>query len=616
MLQREAIANRPKHWVRLVTACNSRCLFCLDADTPRNVYLDAAEIEAELRRGRDVLGADKVILSGGEATLHPQFPAFVRQARAMGYERVQTVTNGWKFAERAFYRACMDAGLGEITFSLHGHTAELHDHMTQTQGAFARLMKGMLRALRDPDGPIVNVDVVINKQNVAVLDKIIELSVQAGVTEFDLLHVIPQANAYDNRDELFYDPTEHLPTLHKVFRLNRHPRFVIWTNRFPVEFLEGLEDLIQDPHKMLDEVNGRRFMVRSYLDVGKPLECRDPKRCVHCFIEPFCETMDRTLAAHREEQVEVWEVGPGDLPVAGPLPLGCTRVGLRVPDLAAAALLLPELPAGVSLELRVERVGPWPDGLPPTRLVLDSSALLDGYLLRALPDNHEVVVELNDDTCSWLLAHRPTVSALGPRLRLHQPSHEHLRGAANDVRDPSAFFRALALPVRASGLAACEAPGAQLEDPPLRAGPVLFDPLTGRIDIQPLAHDHVAQHYKAKSLRCRSCPVDTRCDGIAINRVRDQGLRLCQPLTGDWADEALQQLSLRWPTPRLRVRDGRPLEAPPPSLPGFAEPTGPTLDPLGVIATEQRLRREARRRELGLPDKAEKAPGTAPVLAR
>jgi len=34
---------------------------------------------------------------------------------------------------------------------------------------------------------------------------------------------------------------------------------VVWTNRFPVEFLEGLEDLIQDPHKMLDEVNGRRF---------------------------------------------------------------------------------------------------------------------------------------------------------------------------------------------------------------------------------------------------------------------------------------------------------------------------------------------------------------------
>jgi hypothetical protein len=34
MIVREQIANRKKHWVRAVTACNSKCLFCLDSDTP------------------------------------------------------------------------------------------------------------------------------------------------------------------------------------------------------------------------------------------------------------------------------------------------------------------------------------------------------------------------------------------------------------------------------------------------------------------------------------------------------------------------------------------------------------------------------------------------------
>ena len=48
MLHREEIANRKKHWVRAVTACNSKCLFCLDADTPRNVYLDEAVVKAEV----------------------------------------------------------------------------------------------------------------------------------------------------------------------------------------------------------------------------------------------------------------------------------------------------------------------------------------------------------------------------------------------------------------------------------------------------------------------------------------------------------------------------------------------------------------------------------------
>ena len=34
MLERESVANMPKHWVRAVTACNSKCIFCLDSEGP------------------------------------------------------------------------------------------------------------------------------------------------------------------------------------------------------------------------------------------------------------------------------------------------------------------------------------------------------------------------------------------------------------------------------------------------------------------------------------------------------------------------------------------------------------------------------------------------------
>ena len=64
MLEREHIANRKKHWVRAVTACNSRCVFCLDMDTPRNVFLKFEDVCAELRRGIEEFGADRVIISG------------------------------------------------------------------------------------------------------------------------------------------------------------------------------------------------------------------------------------------------------------------------------------------------------------------------------------------------------------------------------------------------------------------------------------------------------------------------------------------------------------------------------------------------------------------------
>ena len=594
MLQREEVANRPKHWVRIVTACNSRCLFCLDTDTPRNLYLPDEDIRADLRRGIEELGADKVIISGGEASLHPRFMDYIAYAKSIGYDRVQTVTNGFFLGEEGFYEEAAAAGLGEITWSLHGHTAALHDHLTGTPGCFQRMTRGIARAVRDPR-MITNVDVVICKPNVGVLDKIVELAIRLGVHEFDLLHVIPQAAAFDNRDLLFYDPAEHIDVLHKVFRLNRHPRFVIWTNRFPVPFLEGLEDLVQDPHKMLDEVHGRRFMVRNYLDTGRTLDCRQPERCVHCFIEPFCTTMDRTTQAIHDETWEVWQVAEGTPPPAE-LPVGCSRLGVSVGTVADLDTLA--VPVGAGLYARIAEPGPLPAG--DLVVVAHTPTHLETWL-PDLPEGGQVDVHLTQPVALWLAEHRELLASLLDRVIVHQPTHERLQdAAANDVRHPAGFFEHLGLPgLRVSGLPACLAPGTRLVPERAVLPAALFDEDTGRLAIRPLARHHVDTHYRSKSLRCRDCRVVERCDGIHVNMIRDQGLKLAAPLTeGPWADEAEAQLAERWPTPPQRVEHGAPPVAPAPSLPGHDAPGGPVLDPLAVVARDKQRRRAARRAAL------------------
>ncbi|MBK9644807.1 MAG: radical SAM protein [Deltaproteobacteria bacterium] len=580
MLERERIANRPKHWVRLTTACNNKCLFCLDMDTPRNVYLSEEEVKAELRRGRDELDATKVILSGGEASVHPLFPLFIRYALDIGYERVQTVTNGMRYGDRDFLKSVLDAGLGEITFSLHGHTAALHDHLVQTPGAFERLIRGLLRAKRD-GRPIVNVDVVINKQNVPFIDKIVELCINMGVKEFDLLHVIPQAEAYRNRDEMFYDVREHLPRLQKVFRLNRLPGFYIWTNRFPVSYLEGMEDLIQDPHKMLDEVNGRRYHVRNYLDTGTPLECREPDRCKHCFIEPFCTTMERVVTTQNQEALELWWVGadPAVDPLTEPLPFGATWLGLHRATVG-------ELPTTRAIYAEVDEAAPLPQraaDAPPLRLVAKTAAQLQAWLGEAsLPAGVSLEIRLTQETAAWMLEHSERLVLHLDQLTLVQPTHETMSAAvAEDVRDPASFFAALGLRVRVAGLPACAAPGTLLVEPLRRLDRATFDAETGRLDWRELARHHVSREYRGKSVRCADCRLTARCEGLHINMIRDQGLKLCRPLVdGEWAEEAEAQLSLAQPRPRRRIEDGMTPQPPAPSLPGFAPPETPEEDPL------------------------------------
>lgn len=580
MLEREHIANRRKHWVRAVTACNSRCVFCLDMDTPRNVFLPFEKVCAELRRGIEEFGADKVIVSGGEASLHPRFFDIIRYGKSIGYDRVQTVTNGWKYAERDFYKSAISAGLGEITFSLHGHTPELHDRLTQHRGSFKRLMKGMIRAVRDPKGPIVNVDVVINKQNVPHLDKIISLCASVGIREFDLLHVIPQSEAFRNRDMLFYDIREHQEVLHKVFRLNRHPGFVIWTNRFPVSYLEGLEDLIQDPHKMIDEVHGRRYHVRRYLDTGEPLDCREKERCVHCFIEPFCTTMDRFVQRQNEDKFDVWQLQNPHDDLPAELPFGCSVIGVQVDN----ANEIPRLHH--PLEATVNTSGPLPEVEYPVRWIAKTTEQLERWLPELSP-NQEVEIWLTEEIAKWMLEpeNKKIVQAQLDRLRIHQPHYEKMNEAVQfDVRDPRKFFSMLNLPVRVSGLPQCLIGSGKQVPSIARLSPSLFDSANGRVDIRALSKHHIKNGYFAKSERCRDCALNDGCDGIHINMIRDQGLQLAQPIQ-----------NTQHPVPSLpRISKGMPPQKPASSAFGFGPPSAPPRDPLAVIGDEITEKRKVR----------------------
>ncbi|RLB47349.1 MAG: hypothetical protein DRJ42_25570 [Deltaproteobacteria bacterium] len=257
LTEHEEAAHDKRNWVRLTYECNDRCIFCLDSDTHDGEMRDPEEVKAQILDGRRK-GATRLILSGGEPTIHPRFVDFVKLGRLAGYAKVQTVTNGRMFRYREFIIRAIDAGLGEITFSIHGPNARIHDALVGVKGAFDEEVEGLRHALAD-GRVIVNIDVCVNRGNVKVLPEIIETFVAMGVREYDLLHVIPFGRAWrEGQNTLFYDLAEAAPSLQKAFAHSREPGMHIWLNRFPPEHCEGFEDLIQDPYKLNDEVRGRR----------------------------------------------------------------------------------------------------------------------------------------------------------------------------------------------------------------------------------------------------------------------------------------------------------------------------------------------------------------------
>jgi len=281
-------AQEKRHWVRLTRACNNHCIFCLDKETQNGSCLSEAEITINLKRGVS-LGIKRVVLSGGEPSIHPDFLNIVKIAGELGYEHIQVITNGRMFAYPGFLNQAVKNGLLEITFSMHGHNNKLHDKLTKVVGSFQQSLTGLISALSIEE-LIVSVDVVINKVNIEYLADILKFFINLGVKEFDLLQVIPFGRAWDNRDILFYDIKKSLPFLNKAFSLSKNPNLHIWTNRFPPEYLEGFEELIQYPGKLYDEIGGRQDMFNNFLNSSKVIRCRG-KRCSYCFLKSFCKDL-------------------------------------------------------------------------------------------------------------------------------------------------------------------------------------------------------------------------------------------------------------------------------------------------------------------------------------
>ena len=560
--EHEDAAHEKRNWVRLTFDCNNGCVFCLDSQAHDGEMRNREEIKHQILDGRKK-GATRLILSGGEPTIHPNYIDFIRLGRLAGYRKIQTVTNGRLFRYRDFLSKCLDAGLSEITFSVHGPNARIHDALVATRGAFDQEMEGLQNAL-DDGRPVVNIDVVINRGNVRQLPEMLRVFTAMGVKEFDLLQVIPFGRAFiDGRDRLFYDIDAMQPYIREALEFSKRPDLHIWMNRFPPQHLEGFEHLIQDPYKLNDEVRGRKEEYERLLDQGVALDCREPARCRYCYLQRLCDTLDRarnTVAERQFRAVRVdtrWESqqGPvigGDpassrkmrLPLLGPRPVPTIDqlVGeadaktLRVdaPDIVAALREITRFPSVREIVLELERY----DDLASQ---LDAEGNIAGRHLRAartdspvvaeqllaMPYDFEVTVGLTRETAAWLL----TLTDVSPRLALYQPTYERLTEAGERDADLREFFARFKHPVPVEGLPACVT-GRRPRPQPATLDTTMMLP-SGALEIFRYTRRYILDHYRTKSLRCKGCVYNEGCDGLHINHVRAHGYGAMQPVTYD-----------------------------------------------------------------------------------
>ncbi|MGO9231982.1 MAG: radical SAM protein [Bryobacteraceae bacterium] len=115
--------------IDITNRCNFACSMCFASITGDgdHYFLEPELVRAMLKSLLDrPLPCRHVQFSGGEPTLHPQFPRIVRIAREMGFTHIQAATNGSRFVSLEYARECAEAGLHTLYLQFDGMNDEVY----------------------------------------------------------------------------------------------------------------------------------------------------------------------------------------------------------------------------------------------------------------------------------------------------------------------------------------------------------------------------------------------------------------------------------------------------------------------------------------------------------
>lgn len=187
----------------LTDGCNSRCITCDIWRNPRR-NMPLALVES-LAAAAGELGLRWVLLSGGEAMQHPEWPQIARRFRV---QRVHTMllTNG------LLLRRQMDEvqqSVDELIVSLDAGQAETYAHIRGVD-AFDLVLDG-IRAARERGIPVTT-RTTVQRDNYRELPQIIEAALAADVNSISFLAVdTSNPFAFGDRFPDGLTPPEHGP---------------------------------------------------------------------------------------------------------------------------------------------------------------------------------------------------------------------------------------------------------------------------------------------------------------------------------------------------------------------------------------------------------------------
>ena len=164
------------YYFNITYRCNSNCIFCA-ADHP----LENDNREMSLSEFNNVLdkchvdSGDRVIVNGGEPTVHKDFWAILDAVKMRG-ATIDLFTNGKKLADNNFAVRVLNYDNIHIRVPLFGSTPEKHDFLTGIKGNFEATTMGLDNLYNNMRGhATLEIKLLMSKATIPENEKIYEL---------------------------------------------------------------------------------------------------------------------------------------------------------------------------------------------------------------------------------------------------------------------------------------------------------------------------------------------------------------------------------------------------------------------------------------------------------
>jgi len=280
---------RKKALLKVGYACNNNCVFCHSAPH-RGHDSSLQQLRQKIDSARR-LGADMVVLSGGEPTIRRDLRQITAAIRNSGMQ-LGLVTNGRMLAYQKLADELLSEGLGYAYISICGPDAAIHDRHTATE-SFNQTLKGMKNLAGKIEDLAANL--VITSWNVEHLGRLPELMASLGPVRLKLSMLEPEGSVLEQFDTL-------VPRLESAARsaVDVCSRGAASLDGFPLclipEDLHGRESGLRE--------DGFFLMSEAFEDRWYPVDDANRSfgdRCRVCSLRRKCRGVYRQYLIHRGE---------------------------------------------------------------------------------------------------------------------------------------------------------------------------------------------------------------------------------------------------------------------------------------------------------------------------